>query len=37
MSNDKECEVGYEEFMKLLTPDAHIINGEFIRSIRLET
>ena len=29
MSNDKECQEGYEEFTKLLTPGSEIVTGEF--------
>lgn len=31
MSNNKECQAGYEEFTKLITPGSEIINGEFSR------
>ena len=31
MSNDKECQEGYEEFTKLLTPGSEIFTGEFKR------
>ncbi len=31
MSNDKECQEGYEEFTKLLTPGSEIVTGEFKR------
>ncbi len=31
MSNDKECQEGYGEFTKLLTPSSEIVTGEFNR------
>jgi uncharacterized protein YbaA (DUF1428 family) len=29
MSNDKECQQGYEEWAKLLSPNSNVITGEF--------
>lgn len=29
MSNDKECQQGYEEWAKLLSTDSNVITGEF--------
>lgn len=31
MSNDKECQAGYQEFMKLITQASEVVNGEFNR------
>ncbi|WP_415309505.1 hypothetical protein [Candidatus Nitrosocosmicus sp. FF01] len=33
MSNDKECQQGYEEWAKLLSPDSKVITGEFDRQL----
>jgi len=31
MANNKECQEGYEEYTKLISPGSHIISGEFSR------
>ena len=31
MSNDKECQQGYEEWARLLSPNSKVITGEFDR------
>ena len=31
MSDNKECQEGYEKFTKLITPVSEIITGEFSR------
>lgn len=33
MSNDKECQQGYEEWTNLLSPDSKVITGEFDRQL----
>ena len=33
MSNDKECQQGYEEWAKLLSPHSNVITGEFDRQL----
>lgn len=34
MANDKECQQGYEEWVKLLSPNSKIITGEFDRLLQ---
>ena len=34
MATDKECQEGYKEFTKLITPGSQIITGEFKRLIK---
>jgi uncharacterized protein YbaA (DUF1428 family) len=33
MSNDKECQQGYEEWARLLSPNSKVITGEFDRQL----
>jgi uncharacterized protein YbaA (DUF1428 family) len=33
MSNDKECQQGYEEWARLLSPSSKVITGEFDRQL----
>ena len=33
MSNDKECQQGYEEWSRLLSPNSKVITGEFERQL----
>lgn len=33
MSNDKECQQGYEEWVRLLSPNSKVITGEFDRQL----